>query len=65
MASVAQQTCAAHMHCVQALTQENLKTLTFSSFRRFDVAGIPVWCTRTGWVVGGWGVRAGDGTMCV
>mmetsp|Transcript_27278 Transcript_27278/g.69441 ORF Transcript_27278/g.69441 Transcript_27278/m.69441 type:complete len:405 (-) Transcript_27278:318-1532(-) len=34
---------------LQALTKENLKTLTFSSFRRFDVSGIPVWCTRTGY----------------
>jgi hypothetical protein len=32
----------------QNITSENLKSLTFSSFRRFQVSGIPVWCTRTG-----------------
>lgn len=33
---------------MQGLTKEDLSKLYFSAFKRFDVAGIPVWVTRTG-----------------
>ncbi|KAL6758793.1 hypothetical protein V8C86DRAFT_2587918 [Haematococcus lacustris] len=34
---------------LQALTSEPLSKLTFSSFKRFEAAGIPLWVTRTGY----------------
>jgi len=34
---------------LQALTKEDLSKMYFSNFKRFDVKGIPVWVTRTGY----------------
>jgi len=34
----------------QGLTKADLSKQYFSSFNTFDVAGIPIWATRTGWV---------------
>lgn len=41
---------AAHQVLRALAPGTNLSTMFFSDFRNFDVAGIPCWVTRTGWV---------------